>query len=180
VSQQGFDFTTDVWAELRYKNFMPVGSPSIPYCLRMQSWDFCFAQLLPPFASYQNYPPGAGSAYQHNMKVDVMFLTGLISLKNIAGEEVEIGETTTYTAFDENADTRAQEFYDFNGDGASDTVLLGTIKTITNADGVEVEAFVLESEFTDPEEEPELQGIYFDGAQDDPEERKEVGSGLES
>jgi hypothetical protein len=170
----GFDFTTDVWAELRYKNFMPVSSPSIPYYLRMQSWDFCFAQLLPPFASYQNYPPGAGSAYQHNMKVDVMFLTGLISLKNIEGEEVEIGETTTYTAFDENADTRAQEFYDFNGDGASDTVLLGTIKTITNADGVEVEAFVLESEFTDPEEEAELQGIYFDGAQDDPEEMPDI------
>ena len=31
----GLEFTTDVWAELRYANFSPHGSPTIPYYLRL-------------------------------------------------------------------------------------------------------------------------------------------------
>lgn len=169
----GFDFTTDVWAELRYSNFMPVGSPSMPYFLRKQSWSFCFAQLIYP-GFYQNVTPSSIPFTQHNMYVDVMFLTGRIGIKNINGANVAIGTTTTYSSFDDDADIRAQNFYDFNGDGQYDAVILGSIKTITNGANEQVEAFVPQSQFDDPDEDPELQGIFFDGQQNSPEEMPDV------
>ena len=32
----GFEFTTDVYAELKYQNFRPIGAPALPYYLRRQ------------------------------------------------------------------------------------------------------------------------------------------------
>ncbi len=170
----GHSFITDVWVELRYRNFMPIGSPTIPYYLRQQSWDSCYASLLPPIGLYHNTPASTLPIIQHNLYVDVMFLTGRIGLKNIRNEEVEIGPTTTFTAFEGEANVRAQQYYDFNGDGQPDTVILGSLKMITNTSGETVEAFVPESQFTDPEEEPELQGIFFDGVQNNPEEMPDI------
>src|SRR5690606_14814023 len=37
----GMEFTTDLWAELKYANFSPFGSPALPYHLRRQDWTYC-------------------------------------------------------------------------------------------------------------------------------------------
>jgi hypothetical protein len=57
---------------------------------------------------------------------------------------------------------RIQPFYDFNGDGASDTVIRGQLEEVTNAAGVKEKVFIAKAD-------GQLQGIFFDGQQDNGE-----------
>ncbi|RBP48517.1 polymorphic toxin-type HINT domain-containing protein [Arenicella xantha] len=168
----GFSYTTDVWAELRYRNFLPTGSPSIPYYLRSPGYSYCYAALVPPLLASSVQATLVGYAtpvVQHNLYADIMFVTGLISLRNPNGEEVEIGETT-YTAFEEDADRVLPTFYDFNGDGRSDFAQTGRIMLCTEVrddDEVsdlppeEIDAFLSDGVTTDAVDN--TPGAYLDG-----------------
>lgn len=158
----GFTFTTDVWAELRYKNFLPTGSPSIPYFLRTPGYSYCYASLVPALIAPSVIGIQATQAtpfYQSNLFADVLFVSGRIAIFNNNGQPVPVGDTT-YTVFDEPAESTIQNYYDFNGDGNYDTVLQGNIETQTDDSGNEIEVFVESEEGTH-------QGIFFDGTQND-------------
>ncbi len=125
----GFSYSTDVTAELSYRNFLPTGSPSIPYYIRTPGYSYCFAQLVPSTLAPEVIAIQATTAtplIQTNLYVDVMFLTGRIALKNSQGQDVPIGDTT-YTTFEEPAETTTQTFFDFNGDGRADHVERGRL-----------------------------------------------------
>src|SRR5690606_2578128 len=40
-----FEYATDVWADLTYQNFNPMGTSTLPFYLRRQDWDFCSGYL---------------------------------------------------------------------------------------------------------------------------------------
>ncbi len=133
----GFTYTTDVWAELRYKNFLPTGTPTIPYFLRTPGYSSCYAALVPAAVAPDVIGIQAATAtpsIQSNLYVDVMFLTGRIVLKNSLGEDVPLGDTS-YTTFEKPADYQTQQFYDFDGDGESDHVEQGRLLQCTSTDG---------------------------------------------
>ncbi len=170
----GFEYMTDLFVELRYKNFMPQGAPSIPYYLRSQAWDYCYASLTP---SGTLGPPvytsnGGGSIVNLNMYVDVMFVSGHIKLVNAAGEAVPLGNTTTFKAFDEEEEDTLTEVYDFNGDGQNDHVEKGAIlnqrkvgdncTSILDEQGQVIEVFVRESQFCNTDTEADMQGVWFE------------------
>jgi len=185
----GFSFTTDVWAELRYQNFLPRGAASIPYYLRTPGYSYCFAQLVPARAAASVLAIQSTIAVpfiQSNLYADIMFVTGRIALENSNGENVELGETT-YTSFETPAEDVTQEFYDFNGDGEFDTVVKGSILECTDSEtGEQKDIFVGEGEQSDDplpgyqcstagaDGDQLLQGIFFDGQQDDAEDFPDV------
>ena len=129
----GYDFKTDVWAELRYRNFLPTGAPSIPYYLRTPGYSYCYATLAPALIAPSLIAIQAGYAVpfvQHNLYADIMFVTGRISLRNPLYEPVDIGDTT-YAVFEEDAEREIPDFYDFNADGVADEVFQGRILQCT-------------------------------------------------
>ena len=141
----GFSFTTDVWAELQYRNFLPTGAPRIPYYLRTPGYTFCYADIRPPsfnpldtFSNIldptsvlpQDRFQFSQPAIQSNLFLDVIFLGGEISLKNADGSDVAIGETT-YSSFQQPAEQTTQQFYDLNSDGVFDHVEQGRILLCT-------------------------------------------------
>ncbi len=174
----GFEFTTDVWAELKYRNFRPIGSPMLPYFLRKQDWDYCYAGLKPlgfGLAVYQEHDPSAFPIYYRDLKVDVMFLVGRVHLENLDGTAIELApeenDITLYDAFDEEEEVRTDiTWYDFNQDGVEDTVLYGKIKSLTNADGEQVDVFVEQEsqDYWTAEDEVEIQWVFFEKSAADP------------
>ncbi len=188
----GFNFTTDVWAELRYRNFMPMGAPSIPYYLRVENQTHCNAFLAP--VSQISSLAGIVAAqalpsFQTNLYADVMFLTGKVVLRNPVGEQVEISDTT-HTVFEELPERVAQQFYDFNEDGEYDHAVQGRIfECVSNTEPTESEDVFLPDEtdldlatsFPDHtcsevsvasngDQGGGWQGIFFDGEQADLED----------
>jgi len=161
----GFEFTTDVWAELKYKNFLPTGSPAIPYFIRKQEWSYCFAGLRSPLPLappvYTEVDVGATQGHKSDLKVDVMFLTGHAKLINLDGSVVKIGSETTFKAFDEEELPVTQLLYDFNGDGKPDITVKGLRKTIQDDDGNDVNDVFVAENYLSGSEEPNLQGIYY-------------------
>ncbi|WP_323816513.1 hypothetical protein [Cellvibrio sp. NN19] len=160
----GFEYTTDIWAELRYANFSPYGSPTIPYYLRRQDWTYCYD--LPPFSGGTL---GAAMAYTNAMainattsipvynidfKVDVMFLSGRILLKNPDGSEITIGNDTQYHVTAAGNESLAQAFYDFDGDGQSDRSVVGDIRDEVADDGSIKKIFV-------QQQNGPYQGVFF-------------------
>lgn len=189
----GFTYSTDVTAELKYRNNLPTGAPSIPYYLRTPGYTYCYADLVPYFLvpEIQGIIAGyATVAYQSNLIADVMFVTGSIVLKNTRGEDVELGETTR-TSFDEDASDKIQYFYDFNGDNEIDYILQGLLYTCVrdetpgsprievdvfrsdDAGGGDPEGYQCEEARTklgadgETTESTSVQAIFFDGSQDD-------------
>lgn len=179
----GFTFSTDVTAELRYKNFLPTGSPSIPYYLRTPGYSYCYADLVPAFIAPEIIGIMAAFAVpniQSNLYADVMFVTGNIVIKNTDGEKVKTGDTTTYTSFGNDAENVTQKFYDFNGDRENDFVLQGRLFECTNTETNSVidvfraedsgaedpEGYQCEETYSDGSGEGNRQAIFFDGSQD--------------
>lgn len=172
----GFDFTVDIYAELKYRNFLPIGSPDIPYYLRRQSWEYCYAYMAPVSANLltggsmtyglvYTQAPSVSTAYQHNFYVDVMVVTGKVSLKNLDDSPVPIGDATTYSYFDEAELAITQERYDFNVDGKPDILVKGTLKTIADpVTQAEQDIFVAEGQapYWQAGDEVTLQGVYFE------------------
>lgn len=101
----GFEFTTDVWAELRYVAFNPLGGQNtLPYYLRAKSWDYCYA-FIHPLTGQLVQQPATQVGQNINLYVDVMFLTGGLSLNNPGDkgaprEPVTVDDKTRYNAFD--------------------------------------------------------------------------------
>ena len=160
----GFEFTVDIYAQLNYNNFMPIGSPQIPYYLRRQSWENCYAYLGAGYA-YISAPNTLNYGYQHNFYVDVMVVTGKVSLKNLDDSPVPIGDATTYSYFDEEELAITQNRYDFNVDGKPDILVKGTLKTITDpATQAQVQAFIAEGQTPHWQagDVATLQGVYFE------------------
>ncbi|WP_415893760.1 hypothetical protein ACMXYN_04970 [Neptuniibacter sp. PT8_73] len=156
----GFEFTTDVYAELRYQNFRPSGSPTIPYFLRRQDWDFCYPNMVQihPLQPPVYFPATPIVKSQSiDLWVDVMFLTGLVNLKNPDGSTVAIGDKTEYHSFAEQEKNVVQKNYDFNGDGTLDFTYAGVMQEIVEPDGVIWEKFVKGGEDT-----AEVQAVYFE------------------
>lgn len=186
----GFSFTTDVWAQLRYQNFLPRGSASIPYHLRTPGYSYCFAQLVPAaiaptISAIQS--TAAVPFIQSNLYADIMFVTGNIVLENSNGEYVELGDTT-YTAFEAPAEDVTQDYYDFNGDGEYDTVVKGKVLQCKNIETDEEKEIFVNADGTpaadplpgyqctaaNPEDDQVFQGIFFDGQQDDAEDFPDI------
>jgi hypothetical protein len=166
----GFTYTGSIWATLNFLNFSPTGAAVYPYLLFLPDHFTCVAAFIPQsslieLAVGQKIREIQASIYRPNIAtnffVDVMFLTGSLSLANLDGEAVAIGDTTR-TSFSEPAADRIQPFYDFNGDGASDTVIRGQLEEVTNAAGVKEKVFIAKAD-------GQLQGIFFDGQQDNGE-----------
>jgi hypothetical protein len=160
----GFEYTTDMWAELYYANFSPNGLPALPYYLRRQDWTYCYD--LPPFsgaslAAASAYINAMGVVatmaipfYNLDMKVDVMFLSGKVTLKNPDGNPVSISTTTEYQVDSPDSDTVAQQYYDFDGDGKLDTSTLGKMVDQPQDDGSTKKVF--QAEANGP-----LQAVFF-------------------
>jgi Alpha/beta hydrolase of unknown function (DUF900) len=161
----GMDFTTDVWAELRYANFSPNGAPAMPYYLRRQDWTYCFD--LPPFSGTSlgqaaDYINAIGvlatrsiPVYNVDLKVDVMFLSGKIVLKNQkGGQEITVGGETTYEVNAPDNKNILQEYYDFDGDGQRDDTKLGDMINQPQPDGSTKKVF--QQQTGGP-----LQAVYF-------------------
>jgi len=192
----GFTFTTDVWAELRYRNFLPTGAPTIPYYLRTPGSSTCFAGFTGSVFSPSITSELIVSNRQSNLFVDVSFLGGTLVVRNINGEDVPVGDTT-YTTFEQAAEQTTQNFYDFNGDGQADHVVQGRILECIDiapgpldpepepvaaflpfpSDSEEVDLDDLVEDFSCTEPNPieptaetdggAWQGLFFDGVQDD-------------
>ncbi|WP_193345321.1 hypothetical protein [Cellvibrio japonicus] len=158
----GFDYTTDVWAELHYANFSPYGAPLIPYYLRRQDWTYCYDPLpvggFLGLAAYVNASAMAASLstyfYNVDLKVDVMFLSGRIFLRNPDGSAIGVGNTTEYHVTAAATDRTAQTFYDFDGDGKYDTSEVGDIEDQPQPDGSIKKVFVAKAN-------GQYQGVYF-------------------
>jgi hypothetical protein len=186
----GFTYTTDVTTELRYRNFLPTGAPSIPYYLRTPGYSYCYADLVPAFIAPTVIGILAATSVpniQSNLYADVMFVIGKIELRNPMNQTVELGETT-YTPFDELPDQVTQKFYDFNGDNEPDHVEQGRVFSCQDdaypeADKLDVfvsdtsgsadesiEGYTCEDTHTAEKlkasDKGPWQGIFFDGSQD--------------
>lgn len=178
----GFEFTTDVYAELHYRNFLPMGAEDLTYYIRRQAWDYCYAQFIPTPL------PGAPPAYVEtdldtlqriDIFVDVMMLSGKIEIRNLAGEVVAIGDNTSYSSFtEEESDSIPGNFYDFDGNGELDTVAPGAMLTermiegscvaLVDAEGSPIQEFVTKTDFCDTNQEADMQGVYLDSIAEQP------------
>ena len=161
----GFDYTTDMWAELQYANFSPNGMPALPYYLRRQDWTYCYD--LPPFGgggglmgamAYVNamgiMATMAVPSYNLDLKVDVMFLSGKAILENADGSLVQISNVTEYGADSPGTLPVAQQFYDLDGDGNHDMSVLGDMVEVVSDTGIAVTSF-------QPNPAGKLQGVFL-------------------
>ncbi|MEE8058417.1 MAG: hypothetical protein V3T17_11370 [Pseudomonadales bacterium] len=151
---------------MRYAKFSPRGANIGTYYVRSPGYDFCGGGILT-----------AGSSGRTDVKVDVMFVTGIVNISNIAGDAVPITDNPTrYTAFSAAPNTVTQTFYDFNGDGVADTVVKGKLlnqhlvsgscQGILDGSGNPVQTFVPEAAFCNASDEADLQGVYFNAGED--------------
>jgi Laminin G domain len=162
----GMDFTTDLWTELRYANFSPNGAPALPYYLRRQDWTYCFD--LPPFSGATLAAAGAylnaqatlatlaTPNYNADFKVDVMFLSGKIILKNEeGGAAIPLSDETSYEVEPPSDEKITQQYYDFDGDGQFDSrVELGNLVNQVQPDGSTKKVFQANAQ-------GEYQAVYF-------------------
>ena len=161
----GFSFDTDVWADLRYRNFLPTGSPTISYHLKTIGYSYCYADLVPASQAGNVQAILATASvpiHYSNLYADVMFVTGRLAVANLDGSPVPIG-TTTRTAFTTPAEKTTQNYYDFNGDGRADKSIQGKIETAIDSEGNAIE----DTKIFVVDDNGDYQGIFFDGQQDD-------------
>jgi len=164
------DMETDIWTELHYANFSPNGMPVLPFYLRRQDWSSCWdpvfmgaSNLMAAMAYVEVLAIKASAAtpiYNIDFKVDVMFLSGKVLLKNPDNSPVDIGDITEYKADPADKNPIAQQFYDFDGDGKPDRSLVGKMVTKTLADGT------TEKSFEEDTQKGDIQAIFFSSASD--------------
>jgi hypothetical protein len=166
----GMSIDTTVYAELRYRSFNPTHSYGSPYWYTYRRSDYCAPEfyIMPFFMMHLgNISTTLHGWRNNNFYIDVMFLSGTLTLRNHAGEQVPVAAATSYTAFGEDAEDRLQPFYDFNNDGRFDTVVAGAMVAVDDGSGAMVERFVEERSLP-AGTEPVLQGVYLSGAPEDP------------
>lgn len=159
------DMETDMWAELHYANFSPKGIPILPFYLRRQDWSGCWdpqfvtiGTLLGAMAYIDVLGIKASMAlpnYAIDMKVDVMFLSGKVYLKNPDGSDIAIGDKTEYSAESPDPKLVTQQLYDLDGDGRPDGSVLGKIVSQPQPDGTSANVFEADAE------NGNIQGIYL-------------------
>lgn len=164
----GFTFTTTVWLKLNYQAFTPRGSSVLPYYMRMPGSDYCFATLfsVPTNVVDASIEPTVMQILsnlsevnpQSNFYVDVMFLSGQVSLANPDGSAIKIGESTEYSVNTPSSIPVTDVKSDFDGDNRQDRVVLGNIEPLSGADGVERQHFVAQLV---EGATAKYQGIYF-------------------
>lgn len=164
----GFTFTTTVWLKLNYQAFTPRGSSILPYYMRMPGSDYCFATLfsVPTNVVDASIEPTVMQILsnlsevnpQSNFYVDVMFLSGQVSLANPDGSAIKIGESTEYSVNTPSSIPVTDVKSDFDGDNRQDRVVLGNIEPLSGADGVERQHFVAQLV---EGATAKYQGIYF-------------------
>ncbi len=168
----GFEFTTDVWLKMSYQSFTPRGGAILPYYMRLPGYDSCYASLHNPtslvsamaeVSDIATIATLSNVSYESNFYVDVMFLSGQVSLANPDGKSIPVADSTSYRMDPANADPVTQNYYDFDGDNKPDASVLGNIKTVKGDDDVEREAFVSKLE---PGEKAKYQGVYFSSRSD--------------
>lgn len=168
----GFSFTTDVWLKMSYQSFTPRGGAILPYYMRLPGYDSCYASLHNPtslvsamaeVSDIATIATLSNVSYESNFYVDVMFLSGQVSLANPDGKPIPVADSTSYRMDPANADPVTQNYYDFDGDNKPDASVLGNIKTVKGDDGVEREEFVSKLE---PGEKAKYQGVYFSSRSD--------------
>src|SRR5690606_12752070 len=102
-----FEYATDVWADLTYQNFNPMGTSTLPFYLRRQDWDLCSGYLasvptnslagaMTYVAMVGIYASAAIPIYNVDLTVDVMMLTGNLVLMNPDNSPIEVGAVTEY------------------------------------------------------------------------------------
>lgn len=164
----GFTFTTTVWLKLNYQAFTPRGSSVMPYYMRMPGSDYCFAMFfsVPTNVAEAVVEPTVMQILsnlsepnpQSNFYVDVMFLSGQVSLANPDGSAIKIGENTEYSVDAPSSNSVVDIKTDFDGDGRPDKISLGNIDVVRGSDGVEHQHFVTQLTEGDV---AKYQGIYF-------------------
>lgn len=166
-----FTYTTDIWAELRYRNFSPRGAPTIPYYLRRPDYTFCnglgyfnpfnytLVGLMTQIAIIGINATSSIFTGKADFAVDVMMLTGGAEVSNLGIDgqgAVDLGAPTRYSENPQTFEYGARQIFDFDGDGINDQAVRGDYRFI---DGVET--FVASDEGA-------LQGIYMSSSDSDP------------
>ena len=161
-----FIYTTDAWAELKYKRFNPRMSQDIPYYMRRPGYDVCNGYSIYTAASFgvvaSAMSPGF---YNTDFPVDMMVLSGQAKLQG-AGKAIPLGDQTLYDSSKADLERLAQSNYDFDGDGESDTTRLGRWVE-KDEDGETVTVFEATSA-----EEAELQGVWLSSNSSDIDEEQ--------
>lgn len=142
-----FEYTSPIYAELRYRNFNPQGAASIPYYLRRSDYTICnglgafppsytLGGLMTQVAVIGILASQPQPIYRADFPVDVMMLTGFGSVTNagIAGAPtVRVGSETRYDPATEPMAPEARTNFDFDLDGVRDLAVLGEYRIVDGA-----------------------------------------------
>ncbi|WP_162848236.1 hypothetical protein, partial [Permianibacter aggregans] len=144
-----FEYTTNIYAKLYYKNFHPRGAKFGTYHMMRQGWDFCdgLADVAPGLtlgglmAQVNAIAMRAARAVpvaRNTFSIDVYMVTGQAVVANPDGQSIEMTDKTEYGYeqpdfatiihnYDENGDGTPDVGYDFDGDGKQEKIVLGNL-----------------------------------------------------
>ncbi len=119
--------------QLRFKRFYPTGSPTKPYSLFHWGVEGCYGHtdvsLLGPFIDIQAQSDDSISVTNDlDFPIDIMVVSGHAVLANDLASIIPVGQTT-YDASRSTLERVAQQNYDMDGDGISETTILGRLET---------------------------------------------------
>ncbi len=152
-----YEMNSLVAVELNFKRFDPMGGPTRPYTLYRWGKESCYGYTTINYNGVTSDPEfvsgsSASVTKYLDFPVDIMVLNGRAILTNGEAGAISLGGTR----FDSTRATPeriAQQAYDLDGDGASDTTELGKIHSDTDGS----KRFVRAREG----EPPQVQGIWL-------------------
>ncbi|BEU03027.1 hypothetical protein OAG1_18270 [Agarivorans sp. OAG1] len=164
-SPWGNHYTVQLAAPIHYQAFNPQGLAQLPYWIFADTYDFCMStpQLGPGLLqsgveshitqqlNLQSIPKT-----QVPLLIDIMSLSGQISIQNANGNNVAISNQTRYQQKAAANTPVAQQYFDFDKDGIADITKLGRLETISQ-NQQQVQRFTTELNG----EEASIQGVWF-------------------